>query len=266
MTHRDLQLTIVTSLQQIGEPVSIQDLAAEIAAYDSRMQAAMLASVEALARHSCIIVDGDQVSLTSQAEAYLSQPRPLSLRLATDVSASLIRDLDSLPTVQRLEIAGSVRRHKGMVHDIELVALVESQQQNLFGGKDRSAPAMDLTCALRERADTVLKTGPSMTSVIISEPETGHIQVNLFQTADPACWGMLYFIRTGSADFVRRALGYWKTVSAGGECSDLRLRTAGGKALDTPEEKDVFRVLSDHATAARMKPVPYIPPEKRIAR
>ena len=103
-----------------------------------------------------------------------------------------------------------------------------------------------------------------MTRVIISEHQVP-VKVDLFQTADPACWGMLYFIRTGSADFVRRALHYWHRATAG-ECNGLRLRLAGNRPVDTPEEDDVFRVISEHAVRAGLRPVPFVPPERRTSR
>lgn len=266
MTMRDIQLSICRTLTSIGEPMTVQDLAGEIAVYDSRTQAAMLEAIRILAQHQCIVYDGQTVRATEATKAYMRKPARLSLGLADAIARGLVADLQDLPSVQRLEIGGSIRRRKPIVHDIELVAQVAPAQSTLFGGIDPKAPSMTLTNALRARADTVIRSGPSMTSVILSEPESGRVQVDLFLTADPAAWGMLFFIRTGSLDFVKRALGYWKRATNGGECSDLRLRLADGTPLDTPDEQAVFSQISDHAVKAGMQPVQYIPPQKRTAR
>lgn len=129
---------------------------------------------------------------------------------------------------ERLQIGGSIRRQKADCGDIELVAIANDGA---------------LAQALCAHAICILKTGSKYTQVIVVDQDVGPVVVDLFVTADPAQWGMLYFIRTGSADFVARALGHWRKISDLGYCHDLRLCTATGKKLDTPEEEDVFALL-----------------------
>lgn len=132
------------------------------------------------------------------------------------------------PRAERLQVAGSIRRQKVDCGDIELVAIA----------KDGS-----LAQALRERALIIVKSGTKYTQAVVVDEEAGPVVVDLFVTADTAQWGMLFFIRTGCADFVERALAHWRRISGMGYCHDNRLCTVSGKPIDTPEEEDVFTAL-----------------------
>lgn len=176
--------------------------------------------------------------LSDKAAAQLAGVTRRPLAVMRKAAERLMVDLAPHHIV-RLEISGSIRRLKPDCKDIEICALSR-------GG--------DLACALRERALIILKTGPKYTQVIITDPDAGPVLVDLFQTEDPAQWGMLFWIRTGCADFVARGLAHWKKVSPNGYCHENTLRTVTGQIIPTPEEADVFKALQ----------CPFIAPERRV--
>ena len=263
-----LQLDIVHALIAAEGKSTVPPLFADFGVGGSpRGMRDILNALQPLEDHGVIRRVQNDIHLTEAGAAMAGDhaERRLPLEVAEPIARQLVRDLQEIPGVISLQIAGSIRRRKESIGDIELVALVDAAQADLFG-KPSASPVMALTCALRARADKVIAAGGAMTRVIISEPEVGRVKVDLFQTCRPECWGMLYVIRTGSADWVRRMLAYWKRCTGGGECKNLRLRLADGTEVDTPEEEDVFGVISRHSTAAGLRPVPFVPPERRTPR
>lgn len=188
------------------------------------------------------IRDPQSVEVQAEQRRALDVMRPIAEGLKTDLG----------PLAMRLEIAGSIRRGKDQVHDIELCALVEPAPALFHLAQD--APDLHLRDALVARAQVVVKSGSKYTQVILDDPAAGGVAVDLFQTVAPHQWGMMYFIRTGSADFVKRALGHWKTLSNGGYCAANQLRFPDGTLQQTPEEADVFAALH----------CPFVDPERRI--
>jgi len=163
----------------------------------------------------------------------------------------------------RIEVAGSIRRRKPQCNDIEIVALVP-RQLDLLGAPVESDS--QLTAAIFGDASLISRQGPRHASGVVIDPHIGAVKVDLFQTDSPADWGMLLFIRTGIADFVQRALAYWKECTRGGFCRDLRLYRDGQTIVPTPEEQAVFAALDAAARAAGQRPVPFVPPERREPR
>jgi DNA polymerase/3'-5' exonuclease PolX len=150
--------------------------------------------------------------------------RPLNTLLPL---AEALRD-ELRGAAARVEIAGSLRRRTPDCGDIEICALADDQS------------ARDLLAA---RSALVIKSGERYTQVVMDDQAVGPVKVDFFQTRYRQEWGMLFFIRTGSADFVRRALAYWKRLSAGGECRGNLLWRGDGVQVQTFEEEDVFRAL-----------------------
>lgn len=149
-----------------------------------------------------------------------------------------LRDaLRELPEAKNVCIAGSLRREKPNPHDIELCALV-APKPDLFG-EDVTRPSLELKNYLITRSEKVVKAGAKYVQVIIDG-----ITVDFFQTADPAQWGMLYFIRTGSASFVKFALTEWKRMNHWkGFCKGNILFRDYKQPVATPTEKHVFKAL-----------------------
>lgn len=137
------------------------------------------------------------------------------------------------PNCERIEIAGSLRRLKSEIGDIEIVAIP--------------------TPALYEQLDTLLtdgkirhgqpkRWGQKLRTFLFDTIGGYTIQVDLFLQPDPATWGCNMMIRTGSQEFSKRMV---TERSKGGFMPDgYQIREArvwrGDTALPTPDELDVF--------------------------
>ena len=166
--------------------------------------------------------------------------------------AEALRELLA-PHCERIEIAGSVRRCKPEVGDIELVAI------------PKLVPALDLFAdapAVRSPhfADAVLMMG----TIEAGNPTTGKyvkimagdenpIQIDLF-CAVPENWGWIFALRTGSADFSHRVF------AAGLNRVGLTSRDGMIQSITTDrpvhcrEERDLFALIG----------VPFVEPERRL--
>lgn len=185
----------------------------------------------------------------------MSQGEPVAFRGAWAVAVGLVEVLE--PACERIEIAGSIRRHKAEVHDIELVAMarVEERQDGLFG-----TTAVDL---LEERIAALLASGTLAPRLVENHRADGSIDlqqklgpafkalvtprgipVDLFIVRPPATWGCIYALRTGP--------GAWNTRLVI-ECKAIGRKVEGGQvwrwagsawiAVPTPEEADFFAAI-----------------------
>lgn len=132
------------------------------------------------------------------------------------------------PFCTRLEIAGSIRRSKpDDIKDIEIVAVPNNRL--LF----------ELTRTVNtEWGPPVIGAFPSKYTKI-----RGRLCIDFFWCLDPKTWGMLYWIRTGPAEYVANGLKHWKMISGGGKSEGCLLYDGKGTHIPTPEEEDVFNAL-----------------------
>lgn len=142
------------------------------------------------------------------------------------------------PGCARTLVAGSVRRRKAEIGDIEIVATPTMHPvRDLFGDVAGAESALDdLLVAL---ALPRTKDGPRYKQLTYAGT-----QIDLF-LATPETWGCVATIRTGSADFSRwlvTELKYGGAKPHHLKFEDGRL-LANGQALATPEERDVFAAL-----------------------
>lgn len=129
------------------------------------------------------------------------------------------------PHCLRCEIAGSIRRAKPEVKDIEIVAIPKPYNTGLFA--DGIATVVEqwrkvkgeLPCKYTQR---ILPEG---------------IKLDLF-FAEPGNWGLILAIRTGSADYSHNILAD-RWVKRGYHSIDGYIHKNGVK-IETPEEADVF--------------------------
>lgn len=179
----------------------------------------------------------------SKSKLPLSQALPLAEKIAKELR----------PYCARIEIAGSIRRKRPEIGDIEIVC-IPLTQVNLFGDPGGSLLDPELEYLIQEeriiRGD---KWGPKYKKFHpASKPD---IAVDLFITTAPE-WGYTFTIRTGSADFSARIVtpkqkgGYLPGHLQVGYCRLWK----NGQALETPEEEDIFKALG----------LEWIPPEERI--
>lgn len=184
--------------------------------------------------------------------------RPLTeMRTAAD---RLVVEL--APFCDRLEIAGSIRRQRREVSDIELVAipkfgtarrlgellprtdvdLLDAHVRDLLLATDRWRPRLDKDGrpALGDRYKRLLVDG---------------IPLDLFVVLPPASFAVLFLIRTGSADFTRAM---------------VTQRRKGGHLPDDCQVRDgaVWQrgeqvALADEAAWFRLCGMTFVPPEQR---
>lgn len=124
----------------------------------------------------------------------------LSLKRAQSLTDKIIDALE--PGCERIECAGSVRRGKAEVGDLEIVCIPKSKQVSMFGEMDLSATHLD--DILKElmgqsRIYPGHACGPKYKSFLLP----AGCQLDLFIVTPPE-WGVCFTIRTGSADFSRR--------------------------------------------------------------
>ena len=139
-----------------------------------------------------------------------------------------------LPYCQRIALAGSLRRAKLMVGDIEVVA-IPRPQLDLFSHPIAGPTSLDTFLNGRVQ---FTKNGNRYKQFAY-----GRHTVDLFLTT-PDTWGSIYTIRTGSADF-----SHWLVTAQphGAAPWGLLFQSgrlhAHGRLLSTPEETDVFNAL-----------------------
>jgi len=185
---------------------------------------------------------------------------------------------------ERIAVAGSLRRMKREVGDVEIVLIPKDEEQlvvptipagqgALFDDLHKPSLARVYGHGRIERRLFMynyefLKTGPYFKKV-----KLGSMAFDIFLTT-PAKWGVIFTIRTGSAYFSHKLV---TPRSHGGMCpsnlgfQDGRIwrgrhvedsrtgalsfrKEAGTEPLDTPEEDDVFKALG----------LAWVPPEKRM--
>lgn len=136
------------------------------------------------------------------------------------------------PYCERLEIAGSIRRKKPEVKDIEIVAIPKPYGDGLF--EDGLAAIVNQWDKVKgemiygkvKYTQRILPTG---------------IKLDLF-FAEPGNWGLIYAIRTGSANYSHKVLASgW--VKRGYKSKDGYIHS-GDRKIDTPEEEDLFKIAN----------------------
>jgi len=142
------------------------------------------------------------------------------------------------PHCERIEIAGSIRRKKVEVGDIELVITPKPYSTGLFESGIATIVNKwekvkgELPCRYTQR---VLPSG---------------IKLDLF-FAEKENWGLVYALRTGSADYSHKVLANgWVRQGFKSEGGYL---FRDGERYEVKEEKDLFKLIG----------VRYIEPENR---
>jgi len=170
-------------------------------------------------------------------------PLSQAQRLAADFLTAI------RPFCERAEVAGSVRRGKAEVGDVEIVVQPLTRPvMGLFGPMGEVDALMDFPWDSWGR---LAKNGPRYKQILTPQGAA----LDVFIVRPPAQFGLVFLIRTGPADFSR-----WVVTprrKGGGLPSHLRVQEGaiwqGSEVIPTPTEADVFRVLG-------LAP---IPPEER---
>lgn len=160
------------------------------------------------------------------------------------VAIELAKDLH--PVVTRVKAAGSLRRQRPTVSDLEFVA-EPRLVGDLFGG---GKPDLEPIRRVVAEWGTVSKNGDRF--IQIRHVLGTELTCDLFLVWPPAQWGSILAIRTGPAELGKaavtrmRALGYVH-VDGHVERADTR------EVVPTPTEEDFFRVAG----------LPCLPPKHR---
>lgn len=161
------------------------------------------------------------------------------------------------PAMDRIEIAGSIRREKPVVGDIELVALVADREKllQLIG---------DVGQTIKPSVPGVIPWTPKPDSRYIRVRLEEGMNLDLF-VAKPENWGGLFLMRTGSAagadgnafnGFTPGCFARWKKLSGGGRMTEVMPTMPDGTQLPVYEEKDFFDLLE----------MDFVPPVERTGR
>lgn len=151
-----------------------------------------------------------------------------ALKIAERIKAEL------LPFCERIEIAGSIRRRKPDVGDIEIVAIPKRIEVGLFEGVTARDPGFAATVDQWPAVKGCARDGLYTQRLL---PDG--IALDLF-IAHPDNWGLIYGVRTGSATFSHHflACGWVRN----GYKSINGMLTFNGKPIPVQTEKDLFRM------------------------
>jgi DNA polymerase (family 10) len=162
----------------------------------------------------------------------------IPLDTAKEYAAKVVNELYT--ACQRIEIAGSIRRNRATVGDIEIVCIPI----------DRFFQSGSLEERIAALSWKPIKNGSKYKQLDIGLD----VPLDLFITT-PECWGVIYTLRTGSAEF-----SHWlvKPRRYGGGCpAYIKVKDGrvwqDGKTAKTPEEADFFKAMG----------LAWVPPEKR---
>lgn len=200
-------------------------------------------------------------------------------RLPLAAAESLAAELMALltPGCERIEVAGSVRRRRADVGDIEVVCVPKVERSaDLFGGTgDAEWNELDALCTdLRvrgvfgQRFDTHGRTAWGSRHKRAAYRDAA---IDLFCVLPPASWGSIFAIRTGPRLFSRALVTpphkvVWDDESGRSYGPGLMpswllhreghfVHAGTREVFPTPEESDVFALLK----------LPFIPPQERDA-
>jgi len=137
------------------------------------------------------------------------------------------------PYCERVQVAGSVRRKRPEVHDIDIVLIPKPLHLASI------VKALDPEKALLQ--------GPKLTRLLVEG-----VQVDLY-VATPETWGAILLIRTGSPEHNIRLCSIAR--SRGMKLSAARGVIKEGRVVASRTEEEIFQALG----------IDYVPPENREA-
>ena len=161
------------------------------------------------------------------------------------------------PACSRCEIAGSIRREKPEVKDIEIVAIVNSYEE-LFNGVRKHGRF--IKPGVSDIIDWEPKVDAKYLRVMLHE----EIKLDLF-IATPDNWAGIFLMRTGSgvgsngspfSGFIPGMFSRFKKLSNGGKMIGGIPTMPSGEQLLLVEEEDFFELLEMN----------FVPPKERTDR
>jgi len=166
-----------------------------------------------------------------------------AFQLAGEVHARLA------PVCARLKAAGSLRRRRPLVRDLEFVC-EPNTVTDLLGESAYDVESIRQVC---QRMGDIEKSGNKYIKVVNLLGVDG-LCLDLWLVTPPAQWGSILAIRTGPAELGKLAVSRMADFDL--YHRDGRVVDSAGRLYPTPEEEDFFR-------AARL---PYLKPHERDSR
>jgi DNA polymerase/3'-5' exonuclease PolX len=162
--------------------------------------------------------------------------------LALPIAQRLVKLIE--PYCERAEIAGSVRRGKPDVHDIEIVCRPKfTFVTNLLGELVEYCPFYNWLFSHPDMIGKLIKGGAKYRQYALPEG----INLDMFIVTPPAEWGVIMTIRTGPEDFSKWIVT--RRREGGGLPSYMQVKdgvlfnTQTGKIESTPEEIDFLNKI-----------------------
>jgi DNA polymerase/3'-5' exonuclease PolX len=179
----------------------------------------------------------------------------LPLSLTESVANQVLEDLR--PVCERMQIAGSIRRQRASVGDVEIVAIPKTAPSDLFNTRHHSLLWAYLATQ-DDRYRWVRGNNPNGRYHALETIQSPRVQIDIF-TCSADNWGWTLLIRTGPADYSKMMLALWKHIQRipKHQCGSINgfLVDHKGQPINTPEEQDVYDLFC----------LPYQPPERRDA-
>ena len=171
-----------------------------------------------------------------------AKTRTWPLAQATEVAEELITLLR--PACERIEVAGSIRRKKKLVGDVELLVIPKGTIQSPLWlereALDRGVLELITRglVALRLNKKGASTFGP-LNKLLVHVPSG--IGVDLFSTTAEN-FGMAWVVRTGPKEFNIKMMSRFKELGCQGHAY-AGITNQDGKETDCPDEETVFRLL-----------------------
>lgn len=170
--------------------------------------------------------------------------------------ANRVREYIS-PVMDRVEVAGSIRRRKAIVGDIEICGIPGDREKliKLIGNIGQH---------IKPGVPGAIPWSPKTNAKYLRVRLEQEINLDIF-LGTPQNWGGLYMMRTGSATslngnvfngFIPGIFSRWKKLSEGGRMTDCMPTMHSGEQLWIPEEQDFFDLLEMN----------FVPPNERITK
>lgn len=149
-----------------------------------------------------------------------------------------------VPVCERVKIAGSLRRRKGTVSDLEFVIEPKKAVADLFGTEKHD---VDSIKAVALSLGTILKGGDKYIQVGDAGGASG-VKLDIFIVTPPANWWCILAIRTGPWDLGKVCMEQFNRYNL--KHDGGRLLDRHGNEVPVESEEDFFR----HARMPYFKP------------
>lgn len=166
---------------------------------------------------------------------------------ALKIARAVVDDL--APACARLKVAGSLRRMRPYVSDVEIVLEPRPMAADLFGG---SEPDVEAVRAVAEQWGRIVKGGQKYIQV---ETAMQGMKLDLFLVTPPADYWVLLAIRTGPSTLSQWAVS--RMHDHGLQCQAGRIiRKSTGETVPCSSEADFFAAAGLPCLPPRLRDTP----------